>query len=193
MLPESQKKLRDKSLSFLKYPVAGGEQVTQRDIDSIESVLRKHGSNAKIINGYGQCECGSTITTDMAGHKFSDKASGITLPDITTVGIFDDNYNELKYNERGNILVKTDIGMIEYFNQPEKTKDYFYTDVNGDRWSKTEDIGYLNKDGSLTVLGRKMDFSIINGVKIYNFDVEAAILNILKKVKFKHIQKMILN
>ena len=67
--------------------------------------------------------------------------------------------------------------MIEYFNKPDKTKDYFYIDINGEKWSQTGDIGYINNDGSLTVLGRKGDFSIINGVKIYNFDVESAILN----------------
>ena len=177
---KSLKKLKGKSLEFLKYPVEGGEPLTERDVENIERVFREHGSAARLLNGYGQCECGATVTTDITGHKFSNEASGIPLPEITTVGIFDESFNELKYGMRGNIYVKTDIGMIEYFKNPEATEKYFYTDINGDKWSATGDIGYFNEDGSLVVLGRKSDFSIIDGVKIFNFDIENAILKTSK-------------
>ena len=184
---KSLKLLKGKSLSFLKYPVEGGEPLTEKDIANIESVFRNHDSNARLLNGYGECECGATVTTDITSHKFSNSASGIPLPDITNVAIFDDEFNELKYGERGNILVKTEIGMIEYFNNPKATAEFFYIDKNGDRWSKTGDIGYMNEDGSLVVLGRKSDYSVIDGVKIYNFDVERAILS-SDKVKLCEIQ-----
>ena len=115
------------------------------------------------------------------------KASGIPLPDIITVAIFDDNFNELKYGMRGNVLVKTEIGMIEYFNNPQATADFFYYDADGNRWSKTGDIGYMNEDGSLVVLGRKSDYSVIDGTQIYNFDIERAILT-SEKVKLCEIQ-----
>jgi len=184
---KSLKLLKGKSLSFLKYPVEGGEPLTEKDIANIESVFRNHDSNAHLLNGYGECECGATVTTDITSHKFSNAASGIPLPDITTVAIFDDEFNELKYGERGNILVKTEIGMIEYFNNPKATAEFFYIDENGDRWSKTGDIGYMNEDGSLVVLGRKSDYSVIDGVKIYNFDVERAVLS-SDKVKLCEVQ-----
>lgn len=174
---KSKRKLKGKSLEFLKYPVEGGELLTEKDIENIESVFRSHGSSARLLNGYGECECGATITTDITSHKFSNSASGIPLPDIITIGIFDDDFKELKYGERGNIAVKTEIGMIEYFKNPEATDKFFYYDENGDRWSQTGDIGYINEDGSLVVLGRKSDYSVINGKKIYNFDIERAILS----------------
>ena len=174
-------------MSFLKYPVEGGEPLTEKDIKSIENIFKAHGSSAKLLNGYGECECGATVTTDITGHKFSNDASGIPLPRITVIGIFDDDFNELKYGERGNIMVKTEIGMLEYFKNPEATNEFFYIDVNGNRWSKTGDIGYINEDGSLVVLGRKNDYSLINGEKIFNFDVERAILS-SNKVKLCEIQ-----
>lgn len=77
--------------------------------------------------------------------------------------------------------------MIEYFNNPKATEEFFYINENGERWSKTGDIGYMNEDGSLVVLGRKSDFSIIDGVQIYNFDIERAILT-SDKVKLCEIQ-----
>lgn len=184
---KSLKRLKGKSLSFLKYPVEGGEPLTEKDINSIEEVFRAHGSGARLLNGYGECECGATITTDITGHKFSDSASGIPLPDITVVGIFDDEFNEVQYGERGNIIVKTEIGMIEYYNNPSATEEFFHEDKDGNHWSITGDIGYMNKDGSLVVLGRKSDFSIIDGVKIYNFDIERAILK-SEKVKLCEVQ-----
>ena len=184
---KSLKLLKGKSLSFLKYPFEGGEPLTEKDIANIERVFSSHGSNARLLNGYGECECGATITTDITSHKFSNSASGIPLPDIITVAIFDDNFKELKYGARGNVLVKTEIGMIEYFNNPKATSDFFYYDENGNRWSKTGDIGYMNEDGSLVVLGRKSDYSVIDGSQIYNFDVERAILT-FDKVKLCEIQ-----
>lgn len=173
---KSLRRLKGKSLEFLKYPVEGGEALTEKDVANIEGVFRNHGSTARLLNGYGQCECGATVTTDITSHKFSNSASGIPLPDITTIGVFDDEFRELKYGQRGNIAVKTDIGMIEYFKNQEATEKFFYTDINGDKWSLTGDIGYINEDGSLVVLGRKSDYSIINGNKFYNFDIERAIL-----------------
>lgn len=170
------KQMKGKSLAFLKYPVEGGEPLTEKDIISIESVFRDHGSDARLLNGYGECECGATVTTDITSHKFSNCASGIPLPEITTVGIVDDEYKELKYGQRGNIIVKTEIGMLEYYKNPQATEDFFYIDPNGDKWSKTGDIGYINEDGSLVVLGRKSDYSIIHGIALYNFDIERAIL-----------------
>ena len=184
---KSLKRLEGKSLEFLKYPVEGGEPLTEKDIENIEGVFKNHGSNARLLNGYGECECGATVTTDITSHKFSNAASGIPLPDITTVAIFDDEFQELKYRQRGNILVKTEIGMIEYFNNTDATNEFFYTDNKGERWSKTGDIGYMNEDGSLVVLGRKSDFSIIDNKKIYNFDVERAVLS-SDKVKLCEVQ-----
>ena len=184
---ENLRRMKNKSLEFLKYPVEGGEPLTQKDISNIEGVFRSHGSTSHLLNGYGQCECGATVTTDITSHKFSNDASGIPLPDITTIGIFDDNHCELKYGRRGNIYVKTEIGMIEYFKKPKETEEFFYIDSNGDRWSQTGDIGYICKDGSLVVLGRKSDFSEIDGKRFYNFDVERAILQ-LTTVKLCEVQ-----
>ena len=184
---KSSKRLKGRSLSFLKYPVEGGEPLTEKDIENIESVFKAHGSSARLLNGYGECECGATVTTDITSKKFSNDASGIPLPEITTIGIFNDDHIELKYGERGNILVKTQIGMLEYYKNPKATRDFFYDTPDGERWCKTGDIGYMNEDGSLVVLGRKSDMSVIDGVEIFNFDIERAILK-SDKVKLCEIQ-----
>lgn len=45
----------------------------------------------------------------------------------------------------------------------------------------------MNEDGSLVVLGRKRDFSVIDGSKFFNFDVERAVLK-HDKIKLCEIQ-----
>ena len=77
--------------------------------------------------------------------------------------------------------------MLEYYKNQKTTKNFFHIDKNGDPWSQTGDIGYMNEDGSLVVLGRKSDFSVIDDTQIYNFDIERAILT-SNKVKLCEIQ-----
>lgn len=185
--PSTKCKLRGKSLFFLKYPFEGGEPLTQKDIAGIEEVLSSHKSKAHLLSGYGECECGATVTTNIPGCKLAHESVGIPLRDIITIGIFDDSFHELRYGLRGNVAVKTEIGMLGYFKNPSATEEFFYIDANGDKWSKTGDIGYINPDGSLVVLGRKNDYSMINGEQIYHFDIENIALS-CSKVKLCEIQ-----
>ena len=84
--------------------------------------------------------------------------------------------NPLKYNERGQIIVDTKNGMLEYYNNPEETNKYFYKDSNNTKWYCTGDIGKINENGNLFVYGRASDYTEINDKKVYNFDIENAVL-----------------
>lgn len=67
--------------------------------------------------------------------------------------------------------------MKEYFNNPNATEDFFYKDINGNMWGCTGDIGYMDSDGFLFVLGRFNDsFTSVSGKRVFCFDVEDIIL-----------------
>lgn len=170
-----EKLIKNKNLSFFNYPFEGGEPLKEEVQDKVEGVFRSHGSDALLRSAYGQCECGAAITTQTQKVMTGRNSTGIPLPGIN-IQIVDDNFNELPFYERGQILVDTPCGMMEYFKNPEETAKYFRTDENGIKWSCTGDIGYFDKDGNLYVLGRASDFSVVNGEKLYNFDVENAIM-----------------
>ena len=68
--------------------------------------------------------------------------------------------------------------MLGYYKNEKATKEYFHIDKNGTKWNCTGDIGYIDEKGNLFVQGRASDYSIINGKKIYNFDVENIIMEI---------------
>lgn len=171
-----EKLLRGKDLSYLKYPFEGGEPLRKEVSDAIEQVFRSHNSSAKMLVGYGQCECGATITTETLKTNHVDGTVGIPLPGIN-LAIVDEELNFLTYHQRGQILADTPCGMLEYFKNPKATSEYFYTDSNGTKWYCTGDIGYIDEDGKLFIEGRASDYSIIQDKKVYNFDVENAIMN----------------
>lgn len=167
--------VKGKDLSHLKYPFEGGEPLRKEVADKIEGVFRKHGSSAKMLVGYGQCECGATITSESPFTNHVDGTVGIPLPGIN-LAIVDEDFRPLPYRERGQILADTPCGMLEYFHNPEATEEYFHIDSHGTKWYCTGDIGYIDEDGKLFIEGRTSDYSIIGGKKVYNFDVEKAIM-----------------
>lgn len=172
----TEKLKKNQDLSFFNYPFEGGEALRQEVATQIEQVFKEHGSDAKLRVAYGQCECGAAITTQTQKTEKYDGSVGIPLPGVT-VSIFDEDFNELPYYERGQILVCTPCSMLEYYKNPEATAKYFYTDEQGRKWNCTGDIGYIDENGDLFVQGRASDFTMVNDKKIYNFDLENIIFN----------------
>ena len=134
------------------------------------------GSDVKVIVAYGQCECGAQATSQSQNINHPDNSTGIPIPGVV-VKIVDDDFNELPYGERGNILVNTPCGMLEYYKRPDATKKYFHYE-NGVRWNCTGDIGSMGELGDLFVEGRAEDYTMVDGNKVFNFDVESAVSEI---------------
>lgn len=172
-----EKLVKNTDLSFFNYPFEGGEPLSDEVATKIEDVFKHHGSDAKLRVAYGQCECGAAITTQTQKAESTRGSVGIPLPGIT-IGAFDDNFNELPYYERGQILANTPCSMLGYYKNEKATKEYFHIDKNGIKWNCTGDIGYIDEKGNLFVQGRASDYSIINGEKIYNFDIEKIIMEL---------------
>lgn len=81
---------------------------------------------------------------------------------------------ELKYGERGEIRVDSPAHMKEYFKNPVATNEYFYKDENGTLWGCTGDIGYVDEEGFVYILGRANDtYKAEDGAVVYCFDVES--------------------
>lgn len=169
--------VKNKNLSHLTYPFEGGEPLSPEVRSAIETVFREHGSSAELKVGYGQCEGGAGITTEIHNYEHPKGTVGIPLSGVV-IGIFDENRNELTYGQRGEVLASTPCRMKEYYKNKEATDEYFYIDENGRKWNCTGDIGYIDEDGYLYIEGRASDYSMVGDKKVYNFDVESAIKNV---------------
>ena len=169
--------LKNHDLSYFTNAFEGGEPLSEELATRINNVFEEHNNNSSIKVGYGQCECGATITTQNNLTEHCNGSVGVPLPGIN-IRICDDNMNSLLFGERGQILVDTKSSMIGYFANREETDKYFYIDENGHKWNCTGDIGYIDAKGNLFVQGRASDYTIVNGEKFYNFDIE----NIIKQI-----------
>ena len=173
----SNNMLKNKNLSFFYNAFEGGEPLSKELAERINQVFREHGNNSSIKVGYGQCECGATITTQTDNTEHCNGSVGIPLPNIN-IQICDNNMDEIMTGNRGQIVVKTPSSMLEYYRNKAESDKYFFIDKFGNKWNCTGDIGYIDKNGNLYVEGRASDYSIINNEFIYNFDVEKIIKNI---------------
>ncbi len=82
------------------------------------------------------------------------------------VKIVDDNAKELPPNQPGEIIVRGPI-MKGYYNNPQATVEAIKDD-----WLYTGDIGRVDEDGCLFILGRKKEMIIIKGQNVYPSDIE---------------------
>jgi long-subunit acyl-CoA synthetase (AMP-forming) len=79
---------------------------------------------------------------------------------------------ELKLDEDGEVLIKSEVVMQGYRNLPEKTAEVF-TD---DGWLRTGDIGVFDEDGYLTIVDRKKELIIsAAGKNMSPANIEAAL------------------
>ena len=166
-------------LSNMKYPITGGEKILPQDEAKIKEYLRKNGCRARFSKGYGMCELGSEITGVLDAPGYIDKPGGCGYPvPKATVSAFDlDTGKELPYGQHGEIRVLSPARMKGYYKNPEATARFFKTDAQGNVWGCTGDIGYVDEDGEVFILGRATDhFRRADGQIVFLFDIEEQIL-----------------
>jgi long-chain acyl-CoA synthetase len=161
--------------SQLNNVYIGGTLATENDIEKLNELLKSIGCNAKVRRSYGTCENGSIVSAELNGYEHPANSVGVPIPGNIVV-VVDENGNELPYYQRGEIAVKTDCGMLDYYNRNDLSKEIFFTNSSMLKLKHTGDIGYITPDGNLIYEGRKNDISIINGKQIYNFDIKRIIL-----------------
>ncbi|MFH0867583.1 MAG: AMP-binding protein [Bacteroidota bacterium] len=100
-----------------------------------------------VFQGYGLTEAAPVISSNSERkHKFG--SSGYLVSNLK-LKICDEKGKELPTGEKGEIIVQGENVMAGYWKNPEATAD---TIKNG--WLHTGDMGYLDSDGFLYVLGR---------------------------------------
>jgi len=75
---------------------------------------------------------------------------------------------ELSPGEQGEIVLKSEGNFLGYWNQPDKTAETLR-----EGWVHTGDIGKMDQDGYLTLLGRIKELIKVSGYSVFPEDVEA--------------------
>lgn len=100
-----------------------------------------------MFQGYGLSEAAPVISSNCP-HKHKLGSSGILVENLD-VKICDEDGNTLPVGQKGEIVVKGENVMKGYWQNEEATKESLK-----ENWLYTGDLGYLDKDGFLYVLGR---------------------------------------
>lgn len=114
-----------------------------------------------VCQGYGLTEAAPVISSNVP-HDMKFGSSGKLVKHLD-LKIMDEEGRELPAGEKGEIVVKGDNVMVGYWNNPAATAE---TIKNG--WLHTGDMGYLDQEGYLYVLGRFKSLLIGNDGEKYS-------------------------
>ena len=111
-----------------------------------------------LVESYGQSELGGFVALGFPADRSATNLSavGLPLPD-KEVKIVDENDQEVPLESMGEIVIRGGF-MAGYWNRPEQTAQ---TLRNG--WLHTGDIGSMDADGSVSMLGRWAERIVVHG------------------------------
>ena len=125
--------------------------------------------NAKLLNGWGMTEtCPPNTVTPFNSTNIA--SVGKPAPNCE-IKILDEDNRELAAGEIGEIAIHGWIVMEGYYKDPEATAA-----VKRNGWLYTGDLGRLDKEGFLYIVGRKKEMIKVAGQIVYAPEVEAALL-----------------
>ncbi|MFA7588130.1 MAG: AMP-binding protein [Novosphingobium sp.] len=90
---------------------------------------------------------------------------------FSRVEIMDENGAILPTGETGEIVARSNLVMLGYYDNPEATAE-----VSRFGWHHTGDVGYKNDEGYVFIVDRMKDMIITGGFNVYTTEVEQAVL-----------------
>ncbi|HPG32529.1 MAG TPA: AMP-binding protein [Lentimicrobium sp.] len=124
-----------------------------------------------VFQGYGLSEASPVISSNSA--KYLKLGTSGKLVGFLELKILDGDGRELPQGETGEIVIKGDNVMKGYWKNPKATDE-----VLRDGWLFTGDLGYMDEDGYLVVLGRFKSLLIANDGEKYSPEgIEEAIMD----------------
>ncbi|MEO8628960.1 MAG: AMP-binding protein [Betaproteobacteria bacterium] len=119
-----------------------------------------------ILERYGMSEAGMITSNPLQGERRGGTV-GLPLPGVA-LRIADGSQRAIPNGTPGSIQIHGDNVFAGYWRNPEKTREEF-TD---DGWFRTGDIGVLDDDGYLSIVGRAKDLIITGGYNVYPKEIE---------------------
>lgn len=169
-------KVREAMGGKLKFFIGGGALL------DIELQRFFYAIGIPMFQGYGLSEATPVISSNsLKKHKLGSSGALVANMELK---ILDMEGNELPLGEKGEIVIKGENVMLGYWKNPEATAE-----TVRDGWLHTGDMGYMDKDGFLYVLGRFKSLLISNDGEKYSPEgIEEGICD-----KSKYLEQMMLH
>jgi fatty-acyl-CoA synthase len=129
-----------------------------------------------LIEIYSMTEGG--VVCLLACHEFPDKLHTVGRPAPgSELKVLDDEDREVPPGTAGNLIGRSLTMMSGYKNRPDKTQEAQWIDpATGEAWMRMGDIGRVDAEGFVELVGRAKDMIISGGFNIYPSDLEAELL-----------------
>lgn len=150
------------SLDFskLKGAVGGGMAVQDAVAIKWEEITK-----SPLVEGYGLSETSPVLCCNPLTGNHKRGTIGIPMPS-TEVAIFDDDGNQLRQGETGEICARG----------PQVMRGYWEKDNEGvffnKEWFRTGDIGLMDADGYFKIVDRKKDMIKVSGFNVFPNEIE---------------------
>lgn len=171
---KDSKILQKKDLSHIITPAVGGDGIDKKLHEDGNKFLLSRGTKQGISPGYALTEVNSVFSVCINEH-FKYASAGFPLPG-GTAGVFSENNEELDYNQRGELCLRTPTMMLGYYNNIEATNEILKKHEDGHIWVHTGDIAEIDNDGFIWIKGRIKNIIIRHdGFKVYPDIIEKVI------------------
>jgi len=126
-------------------------------------------SGHAILERYGMSEAGMICSNPLDGARRGGSV-GFALPGIS-VRIASEHDEPLPRGEVGGIQIQGENVFAGYWRMPEKTREEF----TADGYFRTGDVGVVDSEGYVTIVGRAKDLIISGGYNVYPKEIELAL------------------
>jgi long-chain acyl-CoA synthetase len=158
------KKVRQMFGPQFSYTISGGAMLEIKQQEFFKAL------GITVFQGYGLSEASPVVSTNTWGaHKIG--SSGRLVADLQC-RVVDERGQEVPRGTKGQITLKGETIMLGYYKNPEATAEAIR-----DGWLHTGDLGYMDEDGFLFVVGREKALLIMeDGEKYSPEEIEEAII-----------------
>ena len=166
---------RNMDLSFLITMGSGGDTMNEGLEGRLKQFMKTHNIKYPLAQGYGMSEV-SAAASFCVNEIF--KSASVGIPSVmTTISIFDpETGEELGYGETGEICITGPTLMKGYYNRPDETANTLRLHDDGQLWVHSGDVGYMDEDGFLFILGRiKRMICRFDGHKVFPVTIESMV------------------
>jgi long-chain acyl-CoA synthetase len=150
-------------LDSIRTCVSGAMKLRRETVDSF-----RRATGARVVQGYGMTETAPVIMANPLNGNARHVSVGVPMPGtMARVVIETDPSQAVEVGQAGELLVRGPQVFAGYWNQPRETAE-----VLSNGWLRTGDIAMMSPDGFFTLIDRKRDVIILDGLNVYPSEVE---------------------
>jgi long-chain acyl-CoA synthetase len=154
---------RSAHLDSIRTCVSGAMNLRRETVDSF-----RRATGAQVVQGYGMTETAPVIMANPLNGNARHISVGVPMPGTMARVVSEtDPSQAVEVGQAGELLVRGPQVFAGYWNQPRETAE-----VLSNGWLRTGDIALMSPDGFFTLIDRKRDVIILDGLNVYPSEVE---------------------